>query len=73
MGERPAPLAGRSRGHRIGPPCWSTAIGAGRERLVAWLLPIFNRGTMTQITAYDGWTMLAVMGHCQPASTGEPE
>jgi hypothetical protein len=30
---------------------------------VAWLLPIFNRGTMTQITAYEGWAMLEVMGH----------
>jgi len=30
---------------------------------VAWLLPIFNRGTMTQIAAYEGWAMLEVMGH----------
>jgi hypothetical protein len=32
---------------------------------VAWSLPIFNRGTMTQITAYEGWAMLEVMGHRQ--------
>jgi hypothetical protein len=30
---------------------------------VAWSLPIFNRGTMTQITAYEGWAMLELMGH----------
>jgi hypothetical protein len=34
-------------------------------------LPIFNRGIMTQVTAYEGWAMLEVMGHRQLTGTGE--